>query len=409
MIVTVTPVKDASGAVSRALVVLRDVTREEALEERLRVAAKLEAVGTMASGIAHDFNNLLQPILASAEEIRQLVPTDHPTVARALDIEASATRGRGLVRRLLTFTRDVELPRVPTPLAAVGDEALRLTERLRAATIRVTASFAGDAWVLADAAELHHVVVNLITNACDAMPQGGDLRLTARRDSNTVLLTVADTGSGMDETTRSRMFVPFFSTKAPGRGSGLGLATVPGTITALGGTIDVTSATDRGTTITIRSPAIDAPTPVAPVTAPTDDPPPATTRTVLLVDDDDAVRRAIARMLVRLGYAVLDHSDPRDTVALLSATPRAAHLVLTDLSMPHLSGIELAAAVHALTPTLPVVLMTGMVDTEHADAARANGIAAVVAKPFTQHELHQVVMATLDGHAAPIAVPSVGA
>jgi signal transduction histidine kinase/ActR/RegA family two-component response regulator len=409
VIVTVTPVKDASGVVSRALVVLRDITREESLEERLRVAAKLEAVGTMASGIAHDFNNLLQPILTSAEEIRQLVPAGHPAVTHAVDIEASAARGRGLVRRILTFTRDVEMPRVPTALAAVCDEAVRLTERLRPAAVTLETAFDRTAWVMADPSELHHVVVNLITNACDAMPRGGALRLVVQRDGDRARLVVSDSGVGMDETTRSRMFLPFFSTKGPGRGSGLGLATVHGTITALGGTIDVLSAAGQGTTISIHLPAITPPAQSVDAAVPSRTERDVDRRTVLLVDDDEAVRRSIVRMLTRLGYQVVDYADPRDALARLGRTPPAADVLLTDLSMPNLSGIELASQIRARAASLPIVLMTGMVDTEHADAARASGVSAVVQKPFSQGELRAALDAAMRSAAVPATSPALPA
>jgi signal transduction histidine kinase/ActR/RegA family two-component response regulator len=390
-VVSVTPVRDATGAVSRVLVVLRDVTREHALEERLRVSAKLEAVGTMVSGIAHDFNNLLQPIIANVEELRHQLPADHPGAARVADIEASASRGRGLVRRILTYTRGIEVPRVPTSLAEVCDEAVRLTEVLRASTITLEMALAPDGWVLADPAELHHALVNLISNACDAMPDGGRLRLTTYRDGAMAVMTVEDTGHGMDDATRSRVFMPFFSTKAAGRGSGLGLSTVHGTITALGGTIDVSSVPGRGTSFIIRLPAIEAPTSAPDVpTAPTESA--ATkTRTVLVVDDDDAVRRSIVRLLRHLGYDVFDTGDPREAVSRLAEHQDSVDLLLTDLSMPGMTGIALATRAHALAPRVPIILMTGLVDTAQADAARAEGVTAVVQKPFTQQELRDAL------------------
>lgn len=386
-LVSIAPVKDAAGVVSRALVMLRDITREQALEERLRVSAKLEAVGTMVGGIAHDFNNLLQPIIANTEELLQQLPADGEAASRLTDIERSATRGRGLVRRILTFSRGIEVPRVATALANVCEEAVRLTEIPRTPGIQLTLQLAPDVWVLADPAELHHVVVNLITNARDAMPSGGALRIRVSRDGDDAVLSVTDSGIGMDEATQARMFVPFFSTKGPGGGSGLGLATVHGTITALHGQIDVRTAPAHGTTITIRLPAIAPPerTVSSAPCAPADRS--AGSRAVLLVDDDDTVRRAVARLVQRLGYTVQDTGDPAHALALLAGSDPPVELLLTDLTMPTMTGIALAAAARAQRPTLRVVLMTGMVDTVHADAARAQGVTHVIQKPFSQHEL----------------------
>lgn len=391
--VSITPVKDAHGAVGRALIVMRDVSDRHLLEERLRTSAKLEAVGTLVGGIAHDFNNLLQPIMASAEEIRQQLPSDHPATGRLNDIESSALRGRSLVRRILTFSRDVELPRVPTSLADVCDEAVRLTETLRTAETTLSLDLDRRAWVLADPAELHHVLANLISNACGAMPLGGELHIATRREGDTAILQVRDSGIGMDDATQRRMFVPFFSTKGPGGGSGLGLSTVHGTVTALGGTVDVQSAPARGTTMIIRLPAIappsaapEFPAPLAPAAA-------GGSHTVLVVDDDDAVRRAITRMLGREGYQVIERADPMAAVTLLEDPRVDLVLLLTDLSMPKMTGVALAARARALRPDLPVVLMTGIVDSADAEAARAEGVTLVVQKPFSREELRRALQA----------------
>ena len=407
--VNISPVRDAGGTITHALAVFRDLTRQHALEGRLLTSAKLEAVGTMVGGIAHDFNNVLQPIVANAAELRQRLAADPEAAAVLEDIEASAGRGRGLVRRILTFSRGVQMPRVPTAIAGVVTEALRLTDVRRDPSIRLVVETAPDAWVLADPAELHHVVVNLVTNAWHAMPAGGTLTIRATLEpavapggdaagaAATLLLTVVDTGIGMDEATQRRMFVPFFTTKGPGRGTGLGLSTVHGTVSALGGTIDVRSAPGKGTTLAVRLPAIPAPADgVASAPAPTTHPAGAAGARVLLVDDEDAVRRAVSRLLARAGYAVTAAARPREALDLLHANPAAIDLVLTDFTMPEMTGIALAAEVRRLAPALPVILMTGLVDEEVMGDGRSPQIRRVLQKPTDPRELIATVGAVLE-------------
>jgi CheY-like chemotaxis protein len=189
------------------------------------------------------------------------------------------------------------------------------------------------------------------------------------------------------------MFEPFFSTKPPGRGTGLGLATVHGTVRTLGGQIDVRSALGAGTTITVRLPAIAPATAHPPLVVAPAAPGRADRPRVLVVDDDDSVRRATVRMLARHGFDSRDMADPREAVAHLRDDPWAVDIVLTDLTMPHLSGLALAESVRAIAPHLPVVLMTGMVDATNAAEARAEGVAAVLTKPFSSRELATVLSA----------------
>jgi signal transduction histidine kinase/CheY-like chemotaxis protein len=396
------PVREADAPVTLALVVLRDITQQLAMRERLLTSAKLEAVGTMVGGIAHDFNNLLQPVLSNTEEIRRMLPEGHTALPLLEDIGSSAMRGRNLVRRILTFSRGMEVPRVPTRLAEVVEEALRLSDVRLTPGLVLDVAVAPDACVLADPAELHHVVINLLTNARDAMPHGGTLSIRVGVEAAgekavggdadaapaMAVLTVRDTGTGMDDATRRRVFEPFFSTKAPGRGTGLGLSTVHGTVQLLGGTVDVQSALGIGTSVIIRIPSISASTASAPPVANDASlrPAPAAGR-ILVIDDEDVVRQATVRMLARSGFTTRDLADPREAVDLVTADPSAFDVVLTDLTMPHLSGTELARALRAIAPSLPVVLMTGMLEADAAHDARADGVAALLAKPFNQREL----------------------
>lgn len=402
---TCSPVRDESGAVRGALLVLRDVTRETHLEERLRQAARLEAVGTLVSGVAHDFNNLLQPILANAEALAGGFPSGDPRRGLVEDIIHGASRGRGLVRRVLTFSRGAALDRQPTRVRTVIDETVRLLRGTIPPTVQLTVRVEADPWVAADPAELHHALVNLATNSLHAMPQGGELRLEAALqqaarvpqlgelfppDAEVVRITVRDTGTGMDAETLARAFDPFFTTKPPGQGTGLGLASVHGTIAALGGAVVPWSRVGDGTAMHLYLPRIAPPdedeTEVSDV-----EPSSAGARRLLLLDDEEVVRRATERMLRRAGWEVVAFGDPREAAQYAEAKGDKLACILTDLSMPHMTGLEFAARVREAHPELPIVLTTGFLESGAQRETARTVITRVLTKPYGAAQLLDVV------------------
>jgi signal transduction histidine kinase/ActR/RegA family two-component response regulator len=411
-------VRDDDGRVTHLLIVLRDVTREHGLEDRLRQSAKLEAVGTLVGGIAHDFNNLLQPILANAELLKQHRTLD-PDLRRLVDdIVTGAERGRNLVRRVLTFTRGATLDRQPVRLVDIVEETARLLTRTLPPSVRVSLEADPNLWVLADPAELHHALVNLATNAAHAMPSGGALsiRATAARvteaehlltsafpvGSQVAHLAVQDTGTGMHARTLARIFEPFFTTKPPGQGTGLGLASVHGTVTDLGGIVVPESAVGVGTTMHLYLPTIPAPALAA--SAATDAEPDAEPalplRRVLAVDDERVVLETVVRMLQRGGCHVTSCGDPRDAARLVREATEPFDCVVTDLTMPYLDGIEVARAIADEAPTLPIVLVSGFIDDAdqaHADEA---GIRVILPKPYSRTQLLDAVESAIVGTGA---------
>ncbi len=398
---TLSPVRDEQRAVTGALLTLHEVSRELELEARLRQAAKLQAVGTLVGGIAHDFNNLLQPIVANAEALRTQMPQGHASRPLIQELMQSAERGRMLVRRVLTFTRGSTLERVPTEVREVVDETLRLLRGTIAEGVEVHSEVERGVWILADPAEVHASLVNLATNALQAMPAGGTLTISARampvaeapplpslapEVRHVVCVTVADTGVGMSAEVLARAFEPFFTTKPSGQGTGLGLSSAHGTITSLGGCLIATSTVGEGTTMRVYLPRADAPRVAVAATPPEHVLPTAGLR-ILLVDDEMLVGRVAMRHLTAAGGVVTLFADPTDALQHITADAGAFDVVLTDFAMPQMDGVAVAEHVRTIAPGTPVVLMTGFVDHEALERAAAGTIAAILQKPFSGQEL----------------------
>lgn len=405
---TISPVRDERGAVQYLLATLRDVRRERALEQRLQQGQKLEAIGTLAGGIAHDFNNLLQPILLNTESVQQMLPASSPAQPLLDDVQQAAGSARALVRRILTFTRAMEHDRRPLDLSQLLQESERLLRTSLPPSVTLDTHLADDVIVQAEPGELQQLLLNLTTNAAHAMPDGGTITIAVSRetvaatpDSATTfdvgteiaVITVHDTGSGMDEFTLARAFEPFFTTKGSGRGTGLGLAMVHGTVTALGGLIVPRSTPGLGTTMRVMLPIVRMPEPTV-LAAPV---PPAAARhrRVVLVDDDAAVLHATTRLLTRLGWEVEAFSEARAAAERLATQGPHVDLLITDLSMPDMSGLELAEHVRHHHPDLPIVLATGYLELNDVNATLDTHVDHLLAKPYTSAELQQALDATV--------------
>lgn len=399
----------------------QEMAQRQRVESQLLQSEKLQAVGTLAAGIAHDFNNLLTPILSAAEMARQ-ESAEGSNSRAALDsaIEAALT-GRSLIARILAFSRPSGEGRSPIRAGEILNDAVRLLRASIPDSIAVNLEVEGDGLILIAPAEVHQLVLNLGTNAWKAMPEGGslDFRLRAldsaeiewhgrsERPEAIIRLQVTDTGVGMAPEVASRVFDPFFTTN-PERGSGIGLATVHGIVTSAGGQVRCESTPGAGTTFTLDLPVLrpdfrGSPAP-HPIQAPTAgavrgagargaafDPDPD--RHILLVDDDEAVRRVTRKLLERSGFPVSDVTDGPAALALLEQANGGISLVLSDLNMPGMNGLELAERVRARHPDVAVVLMSGLVDEALRGSAREAGVDGVVAKPFQLDELLEAVRA----------------
>ena len=399
---TASPMRPAgagtSGGGGRVLWVARDVTASKQLEAQLRQAQKMEAVGLLAGGIAHDFNNLLTVITAYGQLLRVEFADGDERREEVEEVLKAAARGAELTRQLLAFGRKQVLrPRVVDVNGVVAGVRPMLA-RLLGADATLDARLAPSlSRVEADPGQLEQVLLNLTANAGDAMPGGGrvtietaDVELDAAAvralpglaPGRYVLVSVSDTGVGMDEATRLRVFEPFFTTKGTGKGSGLGLATVYGIVKQSGGAVTVRSAPGEGTTFEIYLPRAAREGGRDAGAAP---PAPAARPTVLLVDDDDAVRSSARRALEGGGYEVLEAAHGAQALDVFAEHGGRVRLLVTDVVMPGLGGHALAERLRAQRAGLPVLFMSGYAVPDEPGGGPA--VAPLLAKPFTAEEL----------------------
>jgi PAS domain S-box-containing protein len=390
--------------------ICRDITERKSLEEQLRQAQRLEAIGQLAGGIAHDFNNLLTVISGYAETL--LEGRDRESEQELDQIARAAERAAILTRQLLAFSRrQVLQPRVVQMNDVVADVAPMLT-RLIGEDVQLVTSLAPDLGrVLADPGQLEQVILNLAVNARDAMPHGGTLTMqTANVELDEeyaahhseaspgphVMLSVGDTGHGMDAETLSHLFEPFFTTKPVGTGTGLGLATVYGIVKQSGGSIWIYSEPDKGTTFKIYFPREEAALSEEDASRRPAVPAAEGTETILIAEDEPSLRALSARILEKYGYEVITAESATDALRIVGRNGRRFDLLLTDLIMPELNGAALAERVQQLVPGIRVLFMSGYAD----DVVTKNGVlqpgAPFLEKPFTANELAAKVRELLD-------------
>ena len=373
----------------------------EQLEQRLRQAEKMEAVGRLAGGIAHDFNNVLAGVFAYGEMLFEETPEDSPLKRYAKNVLTAATRGRALVEQILAFSRSQLGKRVPVDVTHVVAETLELLRGSLPANIRLESSSpALPLIVIGDATQLHQVVMNVCSNAIQAMSATGTLRvaleaadLSAERalshgtlgPGRYVRLTIQDSGSGMDQATLARIFEPFFTTKEIGRGTGLGLSLVYAIVTDAGGAIDVRSALEQGSTFTIYLARAEAALAAAgEAAAPL---PRGNGERVLLVEDEANLLAMTAEVLTRLGYEPASFSDSQTALAAFEAEPRSFDVVITDDVMPGLTGTGLARRLHRRRPDLPIVLVSGYSGPALTRQALIAGVSELLAKPLQSGQI----------------------
>lgn len=400
----------ADAAVHALVLNFREITERRRLEEQLRQAQKLEAVGRLAGGVAHDFNNVLTAIFGYADLLNEDLPEGHQARQDLEEIRKAAQRASTLTRQLLAFSRQQVLqPMVLSPNDLIEDIASMLG-RLVAEDIELRFALDPSAGnVRADAGQIQQVVMNLVVNARDAMPTGGKLLIETGNaelgeqyaESHQpvspgayVMLAVSDTGVGMDAQTRARIFEPFFTTKEKGRGTGLGLSTVYGIVKQSGGYVWVYSEPGRGTTFKIYLPRVDAP--AEPLVPPPEGRTLAGTETILLAEDDEMLRPLSKSLLERLGYTVLDTENALQAVALANAHAGPIQLLVADVVMPGASGRELARRLAQSRPDMRVLYVSGYTD----DAIVQHGMLEpglnFLQKPFTPATLARKVREVLD-------------
>jgi PAS domain S-box-containing protein len=387
------PLRDNQGSIDGVLVLATDVTARRRLEEQLVRARRIEAVGQMAGGVAHDFNNLLTVILGHASLLAGALPDDD---ARRADVEAisgAAERAAGITAQLLTISRgDLVSSEVFDVRLRLRHLAGMLRSFLPSSVELVMGLDAGEHLVRMSPAQFDQVILNLAVNARDAIGERGTLTVRLVGASESMTIEVIDTGAGMDPATAERCFEPFFTTKGGLRGTGLGLATVHSVVTGTGGDLTLTTTAGEGTTFRVRLPRAVG---EAALEAAGDRPRgrrPGSER-ILLVEDEDGLRRLCAEVLRSAGYVVTPAADGQAALDLIDTGDDRPDLVVTDVVMPRVGGVELARRLAEVRPTLPVLFMTGYVDaTSRPDLEGAE----VLTKPFLVDELVDKVRQVLD-------------
>ncbi len=389
----------------------RDVTEHRQLEEQFRQAQKMEAVGRLAAGVAHDFNNLLTVVMGMTDLLLDDFPSDTPSHTDLQEIRSVALRGSRLTTQLLTFARKTVVTPSVLDLNGVVNGALGLLKRLAGESIEVKAVLAPNlGFIRADSGQLEQVLVNLAVNARDAMPEGGSLLIeTAPKEFDEAsaqaylgmapgryaMLTVTDTGTGMDETTKAHLFEPFFTTKEAGKGTGLGLSTVFGIIEQSGGRIRVYSELGHGTAFKIYFPF----TSEAESTLTAEPPTPESlsgTETLLVVDDDESLRRLVGRFLRSHGYHVLEAADGTEALRVSAQHPDPIHLVVTDVVMPGMNGPQLVTLLFKRRPQLRALFVSGYTDESFPMGPTFRPGVNYLPKPFSRRQLAERVRAILD-------------
>ena len=389
----------------------RDMNR---LEQQLRRAQKMEAIGTLAGGIAHGFNNLLVPILGYAELLHQEF-AHHPAAREQLREIINASReAKSLVHQMLAFSRERSAQQQPLVLGPIIDNVVALLRVSIPANVRLVAPpHEQEPTVLADASQLHHLLMNLCQNALDAMGQKGGVLTIDRREVSDhdphpqpasqppgrhLCLEISDTGEGIAPEVIDRIFDPFFTTRAVGQGTGLGLAVVHGIVTSHQGSIAVESQVGRGTVFRVYLPVHASTEPLAPAPHHSLHPfetAPAPAPCIAVVDDENVVARLTGAVLQRHGYRAEVFTSAAKALAWLEADPARADLLLTDLTMPEMNGVELAIAVSKLRPTLPILILTGFGKLSPGQLQSLPNPWRVLGKPFEREQLLATVTALL--------------
>jgi PAS domain S-box-containing protein len=400
------------GRVDQIVGVLSDISARRRLEDQLRQAQKMEAVGQLTGGIAHDFNNMLAVVLANCHFLVDDLPEADLRRADALEILRSAERAAALTKQLLALSRRQVLEPTTLNLNTVIDSLKAMLGRLIGEDISLTiTSTPGLGSIRADAGQVEQVIMNLVVNARDAMPMGGTVSIATSNGSieaataeasqlqlpagRYVLITVSDSGSGMDEATQRHMFEPFFTTKEKGKGTGLGLSTSYGIIRQSGGAIRVASEVGRGSVFTVYLPRVDAddqPKARRPAEAKTF----AGAESILVIEDDAPVRNAVQRMLSSYGYQVMVAENAEQAVQLAKNASKPISLVLSDVIMPGPSGPHAVEAIQTDNPLIKVLYMSGHTDHAALRDVTLSGQAEFIQKPFSPQMLAKRVRATLD-------------
>jgi PAS domain S-box-containing protein len=401
--------KDQNGKPIGSVINLRDITEQKKLEGQLHHALKMESIGTLAGGIAHDFNNILGIVLGNTELAMDDVPEWNPARLNLEEILKASLRAKDVVRQLLSFARKTQLEKKPTDIIPIVKDSLKLLRSSIPTSIELRQNIAENvAAIMADPTQINQVLINLCTNADHSMPDGGVIEVTLKNvalDEDTaaqhadltpgwyVNLAVSDTGHGISQEEIDRIFDPYFTTKELGKGTGMGLAVVHGIVKGHNGLITVQSEIGKGTTFSMVFPAVEEQAVSEPETGkelPTGD------ERILFIDDEEPLVKMGHQRLERLGYKVDATTSPIEALERFRSRPDQFDLVITDLTMPKMTGDKLVQEILNIRPDIPVILCTGF--SEKIDEKKANAIGAAdyIEKPLDKRDFAFKVRKVLD-------------
>ncbi len=382
--------------------ILRDLTQRKMLEQQLRHKQKMEAIGTLAGGIAHDFNNILSVILGYAELLNMEMDYQPENRSNLQEIIHAATRAKDLVGQITTFTRRTDWELVPVNVYKVIEDSMKLIKSLIPDKVKVETVLESQYFVMADNSHIHQIVLNLCMNAAFAMEKGGGVLTIALASipfnnippiireklvyNHYVLLRVQDTGHGIPESIITRIFDPYFSTKPKDQGSGLGLAIVQGIVSTLNGAIDVQSEVGKGTIFDVYLPVakqVSLPNAAGKSESRTK----TTPQHILYVDDEVFVVDMIRKALTTYGYRITTRTSGQDAIELFRASPDEYDLVISDLAMPEVTGLDVARSIHGIKPDTPIMICTGFHERQDEIDIGKNGIRDVIIKPLSLQQL----------------------
>ncbi|MFH2218503.1 MAG: ATP-binding protein [Pseudomonadota bacterium] len=401
--------KDGEGNFIGVEGIARDVTDRKELEEQIHQSQKMESIGTLAGGIAHDFNNILSVILGNTEIAMDDVPEWNPARLNLEEIKTASFHAKDVVRQLLSFARKTKMGKKPIHSAPVVRESLKLLRASIPASIEIRQNIERDVDpILADPTQINQLLMNLCTNAFHAMPAGGILEITLKNaifDGETaeqyhdlkpdryVNLTVRDNGQGIPQENIKHIFDPYFTTKEIGRGTGMGLSVVHGIVESHNGKLYVESKLGKGTMFNLFFPVVEK---EAVEETETDEKLPTGDKRILFIDDEEAIVKLGRQILERLGYQVETKTNPLEALELFRLRPDQFDLVITDMTMPHLSGDKLAARLIQIRPDIPVILCTGFSEKIDEKKAKEMGAADYIEKPIDKRNFAFKIRKVLD-------------
>lgn len=403
------PISRSDGSVSK-LTLARDISELKAMRDQLHQTQKMESIGNLAGGIAHDFNNILFPIIGMSELLLQDLPRDSQGFEFVQEILRAGKRGSDLVKQILAFSRQSEHKLIPVSVQQVIKEILRLTRATIPSYIEIQDDIPSDCGlIMADPTQLHQVAMNIITNAYHAVEsEGGKISVELKEvEQNSdelpgsllesgryAVLSISDNGHGMSTDLMEKIYEPYFTTKEEGKGTGLGLAVAYGIIKKHKGDIRVYSEVGKGTTFTIYLPLMEKPADTEPIDEIKDSF--SGNERILLVDDEEPIAMLQKQLLERLGYKVAARISSLEAINAFKANPDGYDLIITDMSMPNMTGEQLAKEMMAIRPDIPIIICTGFSERINKEKAEAIGIRGFLMKPVLRSEMARVIRNVLD-------------